>query len=226
MPAVRLSRVDPSGPTSESATDTEADDRPESTADIGADERQRIRRAFLRERIHTSVTGGTYTLVVSLEATTLTFGAAGERSLRAGPYAYIGSALGGGGFTRVGRHRELVAGERDTRHWHIDYLLGAPESTLVGDRRLPGCDAECAVAAALRKRADPVPGLGASDCDCPTHLFRPCEGGDRPVGDRRAGPRARVVLPPTTRRDVADGEADQREATSVWLGIVSSRVRC
>ena len=71
------------------------------------------------------MTGGTYTLVVSLEATTLTFGAAGERSLRAGPHAYIGSALGGG-FTRVERHRELVAGERDTRHWHIDYLLGAP----------------------------------------------------------------------------------------------------
>ncbi|PSQ39522.1 DUF123 domain-containing protein [Halobacteriales archaeon SW_12_71_31] len=119
------------------------------------------------------MTGGTYTLVVDLEApTTLTFGAADERSLPAGPYAYVGSALGGGGFARVERHRELAAGERDTRHWHVDYLLGAPESTLVGDRRLPGRDAECAVAAALRERTDPVPGLGASDCDCPTHLFR------------------------------------------------------
>jgi endonuclease-3 len=132
------------------------------------------------KRLPPSVTGGTYTLLIEVRAATaVTFGAAGERSLSAGPYAYVGSAAGGGGFARVQRHRELADGDRDTHHWHVDYLLGAPETTLVGDRRLPGRDAECAVAAALREHADPIPGLGASDCDCGTHLFSLDDDGPR-----------------------------------------------
>jgi endonuclease-3 len=117
------------------------------------------------------VTGGTYTLLVALsEPTTVTFGAAGEYTLSAGAYAYVGSALGTGGFARVERHRELAAGERDTRHWHVDYLLGAPATSVVGDVRSPG-DFECAVADALAEHTTPVAGLGASDCACRTHLF-------------------------------------------------------
>jgi len=71
------------------------------------------------------VTGGTYTLVLELDrADSIEVGALGEHRFPAGWYAYTGSAFGTGGFARVDRHYELAAGERSTRHWHIDYLLG------------------------------------------------------------------------------------------------------
>ncbi|MFC3478830.1 GIY-YIG nuclease family protein [Halobacterium litoreum] len=114
---------------------------------------------------------GTYTLLVSLpEAATIEFGAAGPRDLEPGWYAYTGSAFGAGGLKRVTRHRELAAGERDARHWHADYLLGhdgsALEAVYVTERE----DAECETARALSDAASAVSGLGASDCDCPSHL--------------------------------------------------------
>jgi endonuclease-3 len=117
-----------------------------------------------------AVTGGTYTLLIELEAAaTITFGAQGDHDLDAGWYAYVGSALGSGGFGRIERHRELARGDRDVRHWHIDYLLGHAHTTLDGVVRSTGHDIECAVATAID--ATPVGTLGASDCDCPTHLF-------------------------------------------------------
>jgi endonuclease-3 len=118
---------------------------------------------------------GTYTLLVDLaEPAAPTVGALGERSLPAGRYAYTGSALGTGGFARLDRHREVAAGDRDVRHWHVDYLLGLDAASVVGDVRSPGADVECAVARRLAARDDttPVPGFGASDCDCDTHLVR------------------------------------------------------
>jgi Uri superfamily endonuclease len=115
------------------------------------------------------VTGGTYTLLVEVpEATTITVGALGEHRFPAGWYAYTGSAFGTGGFDRVDRHYELAAGKRDTRHWHIDYLLGHPNSRIRGDVRTPEADIECSVADALPE--GPVGGFGASDCDCKSHL--------------------------------------------------------
>jgi endonuclease-3 len=115
------------------------------------------------------VTGGTYTLLVELpEPATLEVGALGERWFPAGWYAYTGSAFGPGGFSRVDRHYELAAGQRDAHHWHVDYLLGHETAALRGDVRTPGDDVECAVARALPD--SPVEGFGASDCDCPAHL--------------------------------------------------------
>ncbi|MFB6173186.1 MAG: DUF123 domain-containing protein [Halobacteriales archaeon] len=116
--------------------------------------------------------GGTYTLVIELpEDATVTVGALGDRTLDAGWYAYVGSARGPGGFARVERHRELARGERDARHWHIDHLLGRPAAILADVVRSPGADVECAVAAALRAELSAVPGVGASDCGCGSHLF-------------------------------------------------------
>ena len=113
--------------------------------------------------------GGTYTLLVGLEAPAIIeVGALGEREFPAGLFAYTGSAHGPGGFARVDRHRELAAGERDTRHWHVDYLLGHPAASIERVIRSGGVDAECAVAASID--GDPVAGFGASDCDCSTHL--------------------------------------------------------
>jgi Uri superfamily endonuclease len=115
------------------------------------------------------VTGGTYTLVLSLPAAaTVEVGALGERSFPAGGYAYTGSALGSGGFSRVERHGRVAAGEHDVRHWHVDYLLGHPSVTIEDVVRTVGADVECAVAERLPD--GPVDGFGASDCDCATHL--------------------------------------------------------
>jgi endonuclease-3 len=114
------------------------------------------------------VSGGSYTLLVELpDAATIEVGALGAQAFPAGWYAYTGSALGAGGFARVDRHYELAAGEREARHWHVDYLLGHPDARLVSDVRTEA-DIECAVARALPE--SPVTGFGASDCDCASHL--------------------------------------------------------
>jgi len=114
-------------------------------------------------------TGGTYTLLVELDGpAAIEVGALGEISFDAGWYAYVGSALGPGGFSRVERHRELAAGERATRHWHIDYLLGHPGAALPAVHQTPGVDGECRVARALD--GERVSDFGCSDCDCESHL--------------------------------------------------------
>lgn len=114
--------------------------------------------------------GGTYTLCLELATPAeIDVGALGAKYVESGWYAYVGSALGSGGFSRIERHHELAAGERDTRHWHIDYLLGHPESRLAGVVKTSAVDGECAVAGTLDNPA--VAGFGCSDCSCETHLF-------------------------------------------------------
>lgn len=113
--------------------------------------------------------GGTYTLLIELSrATTIEFGAIGERLLEPGWYGYVGSALGPGGFARIDRHRRVAEGTNDTRHWHIDYLLGHPASRIDRAIRSPGVDAECSISRAIEGRS--IEGIGATDCACPTHL--------------------------------------------------------
>ena len=113
--------------------------------------------------------GGTYTLLIELPtAATVEVGALGAVDLQAGGYAYTGSALGTGGFSRVDRHRRIADGEHDVRHWHIDYLLGQPSTRIIDVTRSYGADIECAVAGRLP--SGPVDGFGASDCDCGSHL--------------------------------------------------------
>ncbi len=125
-----------------------------------------------------TASGGTYTLLVALPtADTLTVGALGEITFDAGWYAYTGSALGSGGFTRVQRHRELARGERDTRHWHVDYLLGQSKTRIAAVVRTgEGTDRECVVSQALAAEFEPVPAFGASDCACDSHLSYDSDG--------------------------------------------------
>jgi endonuclease-3 len=114
---------------------------------------------------------GTYTLLVSLPGpATVEFGAKGSYDLDAGWYAYTGSAFGTGGLARVDRHRDLAAGERDARHWHVDYLLGHPETSVEAVYVTENEDVECETARRLADETGSVAGLGASDCDCDTHL--------------------------------------------------------
>lgn len=124
--------------------------------------------------VNEDTAGGTYALLAELaEPATVEVGALGAVDFDTGWYAYVGSALGSGGFSRVQRHRELAAGERGTRHWHVDYLLGHPEATLDAVVASAGADVECAVARALADAGlATVDGFGCSDCGCDTHLAR------------------------------------------------------
>ena len=116
--------------------------------------------------------GGSYTLVVGLpNDATVTAGALGEHRLPAGAYAYTGSALGAGGFSRVDRHRRTARGDHDVRHWHVDYLLGHSAARVDRVVRSVGVDVECAVAGRLPP--GPIDGFGASDCGCGAHLAGP-----------------------------------------------------
>ncbi|MDF9744735.1 GIY-YIG nuclease family protein [Natrinema salsiterrestre] len=113
---------------------------------------------------------GTYVLVIEVtEATTIEVGALGDRNFTPGTYAYVGSAFGPGGFARIDRHRELAAGDRETRHWHVDYLLGDPAARLETAITFPDADRECELAGSLP--GTPVPDFGASNCDCGSHLL-------------------------------------------------------
>jgi len=115
---------------------------------------------------------GSYTLLIDLASdATVTVGALGAHEFGAGRYAYVGSAFGPGGLGRVDRHRELARGEREARHWHVDYLLGAAPASVARAVTSEGVDVECAVAGALDDRFQRVEGFGASDCDCPSHLY-------------------------------------------------------
>lgn len=114
------------------------------------------------------MSGGTYALLVHLkDALSREVGSLGACTLQAGHYVYVGSASGPGGFARIDRHREVASGERDVRHWHIDYLL--PASEIVEVYRWEGADIECAVAEGLP--GDNVDSFGASDCECSSHLM-------------------------------------------------------
>jgi endonuclease-3 len=113
--------------------------------------------------------GGTYTLIVDLSApAAVEVGALGDHRFEPAVYAYTGSALGSGGFSRVDRHRRTARGAHDVRHWHVDHLLGHPTARIDAVVRSVGVDVECAVAERLPP--GPVDGFGASDCGCPTHL--------------------------------------------------------
>jgi Uri superfamily endonuclease len=120
-------------------------------------------------------TGGTYTLLIELASpATIEVGALGDHRFEPGIYAYTGSALGAGGFSRVDRHRRTARGEHDVRHWHVDHLLAHPDARIDSVVRSVGADVECAVADRLP--AGPVDGFGASDCDCGGHLAAGVEG--------------------------------------------------
>ncbi|MBX0322583.1 GIY-YIG nuclease family protein [Halomicroarcula sp. F13] len=116
--------------------------------------------------------GGTYTLVCERDSGgTVPVGALGDLSLPAGWYAYTGSALGTGGFSRVDRHRAVASGDNDARHWHVDYLLG-DDATRVATVVTTHADVECAVAERVQDHGatESVPDFGCSDCGCRSHL--------------------------------------------------------
>lgn len=109
---------------------------------------------------------GTYVLLIHVPySVQLSIGELGKLELKAGYYAYIGSALGGLK-KRVGRH----LGSNKKLHWHIDYLLarGRVIDVVQGETAERK---ECAVAGELSKHLTSITGFGSSDCECGSHLF-------------------------------------------------------
>ncbi len=116
---------------------------------------------------------GAYILILRLDKESdIQIGKLGKLHFRKGYYAYIGSALGTGGFKRVERHFNVATGKNPTRKWHIDYL--SSKSKIVHAILLPTEDAiECKLARSLRKISgiSMISGFGCTDCICETHLF-------------------------------------------------------
>jgi len=82
---------------------------------------------------------------------------------------YLGSALGG----LAGRLRHHLQPEKRL-HWHIGYLLAEARVTRVWFA-LGGDRLECTwseVLGGMPGASSPVPGFGASDCRCRSHLTR------------------------------------------------------
>lgn len=118
---------------------------------------------------------GTYILVLNLEsAEPIQIGRLGQFLFPAGWYLYVGSAMGPGGFAaRVTRHQRRIGADKRA-HWHIDYLR---EKAGWGDTwvRASAERVECAWAVKLQSLPGAqvvVPGFGASDCSCRSHLVR------------------------------------------------------
>ena len=115
---------------------------------------------------------GTYALILAANETRrLRIGRLGSLALRPGWYVYVGSAFGPGGVdARLAHHRKRAA----RPHWHVDHLRLHTQLERVWYthdpirrehqwaqvmHRLPGAEI-------------PLPGFGASDCTCASHLVR------------------------------------------------------
>jgi Uri superfamily endonuclease len=116
---------------------------------------------------------GTYILVLQLDrlASGLRIGKLGVFDFPPGLYLYVGSAFGAGGLAaRLAHHCRV---EKPRPHWHIDYLRPMARLreawTVAGPERLEG--RWCRALSAAPLLSAPVPGFGASDTRCFTHLF-------------------------------------------------------
>ncbi len=113
---------------------------------------------------------GTYALLLQLPAVAqIRVGGLGPITFAPGVYFYAGSAFGPGGLAGRLKHH-LAAAPRP--HWHIDYLRSTASVAKIwtssDPRRL-----ECVWAAAAQclRSAKEIPGFGASDCSCASHLM-------------------------------------------------------
>ncbi len=115
---------------------------------------------------------GTYALVMACTDTQqVEVGKLGRLRLRPGFYVYVGSAFGPGGLkARIAHHTRIAV----RPHWHIDYLRPALRLIDVwysydSERR----EHQWAKALYHANAAGiPMAGFGASDCSCPSHLFK------------------------------------------------------
>ena len=110
---------------------------------------------------------GVYLLLIRLPRATQLAVRARTWSAQAGYYGYTGRAMRGLA-ARLARHLRTT----EARHWHVDSLLAAGRVMDIQVCLTAEPDDECRTAARVRgwPGGHPVPGFGASDCDCPSHL--------------------------------------------------------
>lgn len=109
---------------------------------------------------------GCYLLLIKLsKEENITVGKMGSRYFPQGYYLYVGSAMNGlkG---RIERHLR----NKKRFHWHIDYLL---KKTSIEEIICIETEhkIECELAQSLENILICVPGFGASDCKCKSHLY-------------------------------------------------------
>lgn len=114
---------------------------------------------------------GTYALILRSHASfEQSVGALGTVTVHPGFYIYVGSALGPGGIrSRVCRH--LRASKK--LHWHIDYLRQKLSMVAVWYAKTVSVHEHRWANTMCRwsRVVIAVPGFGASDCQCESHLF-------------------------------------------------------
>ena len=114
---------------------------------------------------------GTYTLILESRVERLVrIGRLGTMTTHKGFYVYVGSALGPGGILARIRHHTDIA---QIPHWHTDYLRAVTELIEVWyayDKDRLECN-WANFSQSLSGSSAPLPGFGASDCTCHTHMF-------------------------------------------------------
>ncbi len=116
---------------------------------------------------------GTYCLSIEVDRDLeIKVGALGVTYFLKGKYVYIGSALNSM-IPRLERHLRQSNGEHNVTHWHIDYLLKNPSTSItsihINDN---GKRLECSYAEKIAKHGHPTKGFGCSDCKCTSHLYK------------------------------------------------------
>lgn len=115
-----------------------------------------------------AVTPGIYLIIATLDHPCVIQTRGPVFRLNSGWYYYCGSAMNGLSH-RLKRHFST----EKKHHWHIDYLLDKAKVTaiapyIVADNRM---EHELAALLSETPEATGIPGFGAGDCDCDTHLF-------------------------------------------------------
>ncbi len=109
---------------------------------------------------------GAYILIIEIDNySVLRVGKRGDIEFPPGYYLYVGSARRNLN-SRLRRHQR----QRKRTFWHIDYLLARAKLAQVLAIRTASA-LECPIALSLSQIAEPIPGFGASDCHCLSHLF-------------------------------------------------------
>ena len=130
-------------------------------------------RTIAAQHIHALLPSepGTYALILHCHtAGEQPVGALGQVRTEVGFYIYVGSALGPGGIRgRVARHLR----EAKKPHWHIDYLRRTMPVTAIWYAETASVqEHHWALTIDNWSQAEKlVPGFGASDCQCESHLF-------------------------------------------------------
>ncbi len=115
---------------------------------------------------------GTYVLMLLAEREdTILVGRLGAFAIRPSSYLYVGSAFSPGGLR--GRLRHHLALDRP-RRWHVDYLRPVVhvEALLYAAHEVRREHEWARLVGSLPGATIPLPRFGASDCHCPSHLFR------------------------------------------------------